>query len=253
MCATFNITKSSMTVIQRELKRAFEITEKIMTGKLPWAELFGKHTFFTAGFKYYISVISTSTTKEAHKIWSGYVESKVRMLVQRLETHPSIALARAFNKGYERKHLCRDNEEIAKVQEGVLDFIVPADEGKTNEAAQQPQNGDASPPQQIPGLKAEGGMLVKSEPGLDDTAMPPPQQALKPENNGAVKAEDGVKAEGDVKDGPTEVYTTTHYIGLELNKGRSSHFSTATGRCLGLQAPLSVSAKYQSFNPVSSE
>ncbi|CAG9979046.1 unnamed protein product, partial [Clonostachys byssicola] len=222
MCATFNITKSSMTVIQRELKRAFEISEKIMTGKVPWAELFNKHTFFTAGFKYYISVISTSTTKEAHKIWSGYVESKVRMLVQRLETHPSIALARAFNKGYERKHLCRNNEEIAKVQEGVLDFLVPADEGKTNEAAQQPQNGDASPPQHIPGIKAEGGVLVKNEPGLDDTAMPSPQQALKSENNGAVKAEDGVKTEDDVKDGITEVYTTTHYIGLELNKDAKS-------------------------------
>lgn len=94
-----------------------------MVGKQPWSDLFVKHTFFTSDYKYYISVISASKTKEAHNIWSGYVESKVRMLVQKLEQHPSIALAHAFNKGYERRHHCIEDSEIAQVQDGSLDFL----------------------------------------------------------------------------------------------------------------------------------
>ncbi|KAI9167322.1 Poly(A) polymerase pla1 [Paramyrothecium foliicola] len=124
MCATFNITRSSMTIINRELQRGLEISESIMVGKRPWSDLFVKHTFFTSGYKYYISVISASKTKEAHKVWSGYVESKVRMLVQKLEQHPSIALAHAFNKGYERRHRCKDTNEIEQVQEGSLSFLI---------------------------------------------------------------------------------------------------------------------------------
>jgi poly(A) polymerase len=52
MCATFNITRSSMAIINRELKRALQISESIMVGKRPWSDLFVKHTFFTAGYKY---------------------------------------------------------------------------------------------------------------------------------------------------------------------------------------------------------
>ncbi|RDA87496.1 hypothetical protein CP532_1624 [Ophiocordyceps camponoti-leonardi (nom. inval.)] len=164
MCATFNITRSSMTVINAELQRGLELTENIMVGKSPWSDLFIKHTFFTADYRYYISVISASKDKEAHKIWSGYVESKVRMLVQKLELHPSIAVAHAFNKGYDRRHRCRDDTEIAQVQEGCLDLMVRPDD-------------------------------VKSE------ADPTPQ------------AEKGDDAEPSSL---TEVFTTTHYIGIRL-------------------------------------
>ncbi|KAG5947282.1 hypothetical protein E4U53_006437 [Claviceps sorghi] len=123
MCATFNIGRSSMSIINQELRRGLEITESIMVGKQPWKDLFVKHTFFISDYKYYISVTAASKTKEAHKIWSGYVESKVRMLVQKIEQHPHIALAHAFNKGYNRRHHCKTDAEIAQVQDGSLDFV----------------------------------------------------------------------------------------------------------------------------------
>ncbi|ODA80485.1 hypothetical protein RJ55_03443 [Drechmeria coniospora] len=150
MCATFNITRSSMTVINRELQRGLEITEAIMMGKRPWCDLFVKHTFFTADYKYYISVTTASKDKEAHKVWSGYVESKIRMLVQKLEMHPSIALARAFNKGYDRRHRCNSNDEIAEVQEGSLACVVKPEDAELNDDSTKPQEstgegGDAQP------------------------------------------------------------------------------------------------------------
>lgn len=173
MCATFNITRSSMAIINRELQRGLEITEAIMVGKRPWSDLFAKHTFFTTDYRYYISVTTASKDREAHRIWSGYVESKVRMLVQKLELHPSISLARPFNKGYDRRHHCKSDKDIAQVQEGCLDFMTTSDE-------------DAA----------------CSEPATE-----------KPEG----PAQDG---DAPKPAAPTTVYTTTHYIGLQLVPGK---------------------------------
>src|SRR5277367_2913748 len=52
MCATYNISKSGKTIIQKELERGFQITKGIFEGKLNWSDLFKKHTFFTADHKY---------------------------------------------------------------------------------------------------------------------------------------------------------------------------------------------------------
>lgn len=179
MCATFNISRSSMAIINRELRRGLEISESIMVGKRPWSDLFVKHTFFTSDYKYYISVISASKSKEAHNVWSGYVESKVRMLVQKLEQHPSIALAHAFNKGYERRHQCKDDSEIAQVQDGSLDFFIKGDED------------------------CQATAKLESEEPRHDAI-----------ENGDTESKR-----------PTKVFTTTHYIGLELDEGKFHLFN----------------------------
>lgn len=122
MCATHNISRSTKHIILKELKRGGEISAEILAGKLQWKDLFEKHTFFTQGYKYYLSVISASTTKDAQMIWAGMVESKVRILVQQLETHESVEFAHPFNKGFERAHRCRSDSEIEKVKDGSLEF-----------------------------------------------------------------------------------------------------------------------------------
>ncbi|CRK13583.1 hypothetical protein HYQ45_002941 [Verticillium longisporum] len=197
MCATFNITKSAMTVIQRELQRGCEITDNVMLSKRPWGDLFIKHTFFTSGYKYYISVVTTSTTKEAHKIWSGYVESKVRVLVQGLEQHQSIAIAHAFNKGYDRRHVCHNETELSQVREGSLQYLA----GQETTETLNPEIADA---------KTEGGLASAGLPvdGTTETGT---------EANGT-----GEGVEEEVQTWPTIVFTTTHYIGLELGEGAKS-------------------------------
>ena len=190
MCATFNITHSTKAIIQRELERGSVIAEEIMAKKRPWKDLFSKHSFFTADHKYYLAVIATSTTKEAHKVWSGFVESKVRVLVGDVERHPSIAIARPFNKGYERRHKVENDEQFFDVQNGSFKYKVEDDDDSEHEQKDQ-QGNDAQ---------------------VDAEAK------VKPE----IKAEDGQDVNpGDV---PTpsgsKVYTTTHYIGLELAEGR---------------------------------
>ena len=175
MCATYNISQSSLSIIKRELEKASETAQMIMAGRQPWKDLFVKHTFFTSDFKYYISVISSSTDKESQNVWSGFVESKVRVLVQGLERHQSISLARAFNKGYERTHFCKTAAEAEAVQNGSLDY-----------------------------LKKEGEEDTAAAPTADSEAT----------DGAEVSAEDGADSFK-----PTEVYTLTHYIGIELVEG----------------------------------
>ncbi|KAF4466746.1 poly(A) polymerase [Fusarium albosuccineum] len=215
MCATFNITRSSMTVINRELQRALRISEGIMVGKRPWSDLFVKHTFFTQGYKYYISVISAAKTKESHTIWSGYVESKVRMLVQKLEQHQSIALAHAFNKGYERHHRCHNEDEIVAVQDGSLDYLCTEKPEETSAVKIEPAVAELP----IKTEKGEDGTPIKAE--LQDDGLikaePIKAESIKAEPSDEVKL-----PEKATPTGATDVYTTTHYIGLELSGGAKS-------------------------------
>lgn len=188
MCATHNITNSTKTVILKELQRGFDISEQILAGKLTWKDLFAKHTFFTQGYKYYLSVISASTTKDAQAIWSGMVESKVRLLVAGIEWHESIDYAQPFNKGFERVHRCRTEDDIELVKGGSLAF------------------------------------QAKDIPTVTTGHGPVPETVVKDETD---KQEDG-NADSDV----TMVYTTTHYIGLELIEGMLTPLARANERCI---------------------
>jgi len=165
MCATHTVTKSSQQVILNEVTRGFEITAAIMDGKKPWSALFAKNTFFTMDYKYYITVISSAISRDAHASWAGKVESRVRFLVSKLEHHPSIKLARPFTVGFKRKHICTE-DQVAQVMGGSLAYVV-----KDVDKPDTTQDTESSPSADVPSNMAT-------------------------------------------------VYTTTHYIGLDLKEGR---------------------------------
>ncbi|KAI5863241.1 Poly(A) polymerase [Durotheca rogersii] len=201
MCATFNITHSTKAVIQRELERGVDITIQIREGKLPWKDLFVKHTFFTSDHKYYLAVIATSITKEAHKIWSGFVESKVRVLVGDLERHHDVSIARPFNKGYERQHRVKSDQETEEVQNGSLNYIVREEE----ESTVKQENG------------VEGKAEVKTEPNSIEAGRGEPA-----DHKVKFDAEDPEVRMDDIPTLGTKIFTTTHYVGLELAEGAKS-------------------------------
>ncbi|KAK0630826.1 Poly(A) polymerase [Bombardia bombarda] len=207
MCSTHNIGQSSMTVIQQELANGVKITEEIMVGKRPWKDLFTKHTFFTSDFKYYLTVVSSGRTRESQNSWAGFVESKVRILVGKLELHPSIALARPFNKGYERVHRCKNQTEIEEVQAGSLAYQVKPGAGPLNAKV------EAKPEVKSETTTTENGAgpHVKSDP--IDTE--PNLQNIAVAENGQVviRAEPPPPAEEEQE---VEIFTTNHYIGLQL-------------------------------------
>ncbi|KAI8966233.1 Poly(A) polymerase [Daldinia sp. FL1419] len=212
MCATFNITHSTKEIIQRELRRGADLTDQIRAGRLAWKDLFVKHTFFTADHKYYLAVITTSTTKEAHKIWSGFVESKVRVLVGDLERHASVAIARPFNKGYERIHKVKNEQETEEVRNGSLAYLVQDGDDNDDTKVKNGNGAEANTEdetEQNPPIQAESGESMSFAMSFDmksDT------------EDHKVKSEDIPNAVPPV----SKIYTTTHYVGLELAEGAKS-------------------------------
>ena len=180
----------------QELAKGMQVTDEIMGGRRPWKDLFTKHTFFTTGFKFYLTVISSSKTKEAQKKWASFIESKVRGLVQKLDMHQSIELARPFNKGYDRVHRCRAEAQIGEVQAGSLAYQVKAED-----------------------LEKQAKVEVKAEVKSEDVSG-------KTNGVGAVDGENGdVKLEGPPNNdvpADAEIYTTNHYIGLQLREGQKA-------------------------------
>jgi poly(A) polymerase len=190
MCATHNVTPSTQHVVQRELERAFGIAEEIFAGKKTWKDLFQRHTFFTHDYKYYLSIIAASRTKEANSIWSGYVQSRVRRLVTGIEqSGAGVAIAHPFNKGFERVHRCKQ-EDVDKVLQGDLSFQVK--EIKT-ETTDEPKDVKQA-------VAAEG----KSDDKLE-----------MPVANGIDKVTD--------PEGFQTIWTATYYLGIGLEEGASRH------------------------------
>ncbi|KAH8200240.1 hypothetical protein TruAng_005576 [Truncatella angustata] len=207
MCATFNITHSNKAVIQRELERARDIASEIIAGARPWKDLFVKHSFFTSGYKYYLAVVVTSKDKDAHKIWSGFVESKVRVLVASVERHASIAIAHPFNKGFDRTHKVLDDDQFSAVMDGKLDYVCKEDDTPVTPVKDGPvkDNADKIKPSAETPIKPES-----SSPGVESA---PTQLDI------SMKSESGEESKVKIEDLPSQddkIYTTTHYIGLEL-------------------------------------
>jgi poly(A) polymerase len=120
MCATHNITTSTKEIITRELKRAADMLDKVFAGTESWSNIFVKHSFFTQGYKYYLSVIAASKSVDQQLAWSGLVESKLRQLVMKLETLDCIALAHPFNKGFDNEHEVETEEEGQLITRGAF-------------------------------------------------------------------------------------------------------------------------------------
>ncbi|KAI2383092.1 polynucleotide adenylyltransferase, partial [Ophidiomyces ophidiicola] len=138
MCATHNISLSTKAVILRELKRGGDIVDKIFLGQHRWNDLFGKHTFFSKDYKYYLSITASSSTKEAESVWSGLVESKLRHLVLALDRKSSFEIAHPFPKGFERVHNCKDEKEAEIVKSGSTQFQVKGIKTATTDETNDP-------------------------------------------------------------------------------------------------------------------
>ena len=181
MCATHNVTMSTRTIVTTELRKGGDTCDKIFTGQLAWKDLFIGHTFFTRDYKEYLSIVSSSRTKEAQQLWSGLVESKVRHLVGNLDHNELISLAHPFNKGFERVHRCHDGEESIAVMRGSLSYQVKEVKTETTDATNDPRH-NAAAEGVVTDIKTDGGETITN-------------------GNGMI-----------------ELYTTTYYIGLNLSE-----------------------------------
>lgn len=101
MCSTHNVTKSTLAVMTAEFARGSDIMLKIEQGLATWSDLFARSDFFNR-YRHFFQILAVSESPEEHRVWAGFVESKVRILMNKLELEPNIAVAPPFTETFEQ-------------------------------------------------------------------------------------------------------------------------------------------------------
>jgi len=113
--STFNVSRSTLSVMKQEIKDAYETTKQILQ-KTPnpdepntrlWADLFTRTDFFNK-YKHFIVLSATADQQEQYQKWIGLVESNIRKLVNDLERNEYILIA----------HVNVDSIELDPAEEG---------------------------------------------------------------------------------------------------------------------------------------
>jgi len=82
--SSFNVNRSTLAYMKIEFSRAQMICDKIMKDGLTWDRLFDKTDFFIR-YDYYIMVVVSAKDKDNFRKWHGWVESRLRKLVEVME------------------------------------------------------------------------------------------------------------------------------------------------------------------------
>ncbi|KAJ3042041.1 polynucleotide adenylyltransferase [Rhizophlyctis rosea] len=132
MCATHNVTMSTMAVTMRELKRAAEISARIADGSSQWEDVLEKDNFF-GDYRAYMAVIACSNSAELQLKWSGFVESRLRQLIGKVEYLEGMEYVHPYTKGIERVYFCKDQDEADAASRG--EILPPPAGSEPNEFA----------------------------------------------------------------------------------------------------------------------
>eukprot|EP00092_Neocalanus_flemingeri_P013630 GFUD01014700.1.p1 GENE.GFUD01014700.1~~GFUD01014700.1.p1 ORF type:complete len:593 (-),score=153.56 GFUD01014700.1:569-2347(-) len=96
--STFNVSNSTLKVMQAEFQSSLTVCEDILAGKATWEKIFEPPNFFCK-YRHFIVLEASSGSEEDQLTWEGLVESKVRHLVANLERE-AISLAHVWPKSY---------------------------------------------------------------------------------------------------------------------------------------------------------
>ena len=105
MCSTHNVSASTQSLMMTEFERGAEVTLRIEQGRGSWEELFEESDFFVR-HRHFFQLIAVCSTETAYRAWAGYVESRIRHLVSKLELEYMIAGAPPFPQTFE---VCVEN------------------------------------------------------------------------------------------------------------------------------------------------
>jgi poly(A) polymerase len=85
MNSTYNVSESTKRILLKEFNRGREITFDIENGKnKTWVDLIEEFPFWEE-YKYYLRIDCKAKTEEDHRKWVGFVESRIRFIILKLE------------------------------------------------------------------------------------------------------------------------------------------------------------------------
>lgn len=105
--SSHNVTKSTKQILIDELKRGYGIANEIEKGTCDWMKLFEPISFFTL-YKHYLRITCYANDPEENRKWLGYVESKLRSLMQFLEKEPCVSLVHPTMQSFENPETSKD-------------------------------------------------------------------------------------------------------------------------------------------------
>lgn len=97
--STFNVTHSTRCIMIKEFHRGLDVCTDITLDRKKWEDLFEPLKFFSL-YKHYIVICAKASSLEHHVKWSGLVESKIRILISKLEYNDGIELAHVYPTAY---------------------------------------------------------------------------------------------------------------------------------------------------------
>eukprot|EP00127_Corallochytrium_limacisporum_P001647 Clim_evm5s74 gene=Clim_evmTU5s74 len=101
MNSTYNVSQSTKKVMLGEFERGVDIMSRLELGEATWDELFEPSDFFYR-YKNYIQILVSATTEENFKLWEGFVESKLRHLILRLDMVPQLLIAHPYISSFDQ-------------------------------------------------------------------------------------------------------------------------------------------------------
>lgn len=143
--SSFTVTRSTLSIMQMEFERAYALTGSAMkiAGKEAWEALFEPSDFFIR-FQAYIMITVKAATHKNLQSWAGWVESRLRKLVQVLENHRPQGLFKTIFPHPKPCKVMQDEsgERLAQSDEVSLDhryFVgVATDEAKMPKVGEHP-------------------------------------------------------------------------------------------------------------------
>lgn len=99
--STHNVSRSSLTVIQNELKKGLEVCNQILAGTSTWKDLLKEVCFFESYLHYVALTLDTPTEKDEAS-YGGFFESKIRQFVQILERNPQVEMVQVNPKKFKK-------------------------------------------------------------------------------------------------------------------------------------------------------
>jgi len=84
MNSTHNVTETTKRILLDEFRRGYEATKRVETQNAPWSEVYEVTPFFN-NYKHFLWVEILAQNEDTFKKFSGWVESKLRILTIQLE------------------------------------------------------------------------------------------------------------------------------------------------------------------------
>ena len=93
----YNVSKYTLEIMKQELSRGLKIVEDVMNGTSKWDELFTPNDV-SKTYEHYMVITARSSSPDDHFEWTGFVESKLRLLSLQLENNMNLKLVHANPK-----------------------------------------------------------------------------------------------------------------------------------------------------------